>query len=74
MGEKDPYPTLLGIDWDYENFVVIDLKKEIMSFEEDGMKVTQPLDLYEGPRYTNLVEGNMEEDSIDYLYTLTAGN
>ena len=27
MGDKDPYPTLLGIDWTYENYVVIDLKK-----------------------------------------------
>jgi hypothetical protein len=36
MGEKDPYPTLLGIDWAYENYVVIDLKKETMTFESDG--------------------------------------
>jgi hypothetical protein len=73
MGEKDPYPTLLGIDWAYENFVVIDLKKEIMTFEADGMKVTQPLDPYQGPRYMDLVEGNMEEDALDHLYTLTTG-
>jgi hypothetical protein len=53
MGEKDPYPTLLGIDWAYENFVVIDLKKELMTFEADGMKVTQPLDPYRGPRFTD---------------------
>jgi hypothetical protein len=42
MGEKDPYLDLLGIDLDYENYVVIDLKKELMTFEEHGMKVTQP--------------------------------
>jgi hypothetical protein len=35
MGEKDPYPALLGIDWDYYNYVVIDLNKDIMTFEED---------------------------------------
>jgi hypothetical protein len=46
MGENDPYPTLLGIDWDYENLFLIDLKKETMSFEVDGMNITQPLDLY----------------------------
>jgi hypothetical protein len=73
MGEKDPYPTLLGIDWAYENFSIIDLKKEIMYFELDGMKVTQPLDPYQGPRYIDLVEGNMEEDALDHLYTLTTG-
>jgi hypothetical protein len=44
-----------------------------MTFEADGMKVTQPLDPYQGPRYTNLVEENMEEDALDHLYTLTTG-
>lgn len=46
MEEKDPYPCLLGIDWTYENYVVIDIKKELVTFEADGMKVTQPLDPY----------------------------
>jgi hypothetical protein len=23
MGDKDPYPALIGIDWDYGNYVVI---------------------------------------------------
>jgi hypothetical protein len=23
MGDKDPYPALIGIDWDYDNYVVI---------------------------------------------------
>jgi hypothetical protein len=32
MGEKDPYPSLLGIDWAYENFTVIYLEKEITTF------------------------------------------
>jgi hypothetical protein len=73
MGEKDPYPALLGIDWAYENFVVIDIKKELMTFEADGMKVTQPLDPYRGPHFMDLVEGNMEEDTLDHLYTLTIG-
>lgn len=27
MGGKYPYPTLIGIDWAYENYVSIDLKK-----------------------------------------------
>jgi hypothetical protein len=49
MGDKDPYPTLLGIDWDYENYAVISLKKYTMTFEADGIKVVQPLDPYVGP-------------------------
>lgn len=28
MGDKDPYLALLGINWAYENYIVIDLKKE----------------------------------------------
>jgi hypothetical protein len=73
MGEKDPYPSLLGIDWAYENYVVIDLKKETMTFESDGMKVTQPLDPYQGPRYTEPVDDNMEPYVLDQLYNMTAG-
>ena len=34
MGDKDPYLALLGIDWDFENYAIIDLKKELMIFEE----------------------------------------
>jgi len=44
MGNKYSYPSLLGIEWGYENYAIIDIKKEIMNFEADGMKVTQPLD------------------------------
>ena len=34
MGDKDPYPALLGIDWAFENYTIIDLKKELMIFED----------------------------------------
>lgn len=44
LGDQDPYPALLGIDWAYENYAMIELKKERMTFEVDGTKVTQPLD------------------------------
>jgi hypothetical protein len=40
MGEKDPYPTLLDIDWVNENYVVIDIKRENMTLEYDDMKIT----------------------------------
>jgi hypothetical protein len=63
----------LGIDWAYENYIVIDIKKEIMTFEVDGMKVTQPLDPYQGPRYTDPIDENMEQDVLDQIYTLTIG-
>jgi hypothetical protein len=36
-----------------------------MTFESDGMKVTQPLDPYQGPRYTESIDDNMEACIID---------
>jgi hypothetical protein len=44
-----------------------------MTFEVDDMKVTQPLDTYQGPYFMDLVEGSIEEDTLDHLYTLTIG-
>jgi hypothetical protein len=73
MGENDPYPTLLGIDWAYENYAIIDLTKETMTFESDGMKVTQRLDPYQGPRYIELVDDTLETDVLDNLYHMTVG-
>jgi hypothetical protein len=34
-----PYPGLLGIDWDFNNLTVVDLKKRRMTFEGSGLKV-----------------------------------
>jgi hypothetical protein len=73
MGDKDPYPALLGIDWAYDNYAVIDLKKDTMTFEAEGIKVVQPLDPYVGPRYTEPTDNNMEGEDLDQLYTVTAG-
>jgi len=39
MGDKDPYPTLLGLDWAFENYAVIDLKRETLTFKVDGVSV-----------------------------------
>jgi hypothetical protein len=47
-----PYPALLGIDWDFDNLTIIDLKKRRMTFEGDGLRVITPLDPDEGRRYT----------------------
>ena len=73
MGDKDPYPTLLGIDWPYDKYVVIELKKGTMTFEADGIKVFQPFDPYVGPRYTEPIDNNMDGDDLDQLYTVIDG-
>ena len=49
MGGIVADPTLLGMGQDYQKYGVIELKKKIMTFEADGMKVTQSLDLHQGP-------------------------
>jgi len=43
-----------------------------MTFESDGMKITQPLDPYKGPRYIEPANDVMEPDVLDQLYHLTA--
>jgi hypothetical protein len=54
-----PYLALLGIDWDFNNSTVVDLKKSIMTFEGDGLRVITPLDRDEGLKYTEPIR---EED------------
>jgi hypothetical protein len=70
MGDKEPYLALLGIDWEYENYVVIDLKRDTVTFDANGIKVVQSLDLYLGLRYTKLVDNNIESKFLDQLYTI----
>jgi hypothetical protein len=64
-----PYPTLLGLDWAFENQTIIDLKKRQMIFEVEDLKVTAPLDPTEGRRYVEPVKGK----ELDNLYNMTAG-
>ena len=52
VDDSCPYPALLGINWDFNNLTVVDLKKKIMTFEGDGLRVIAPLDPDEGHRYT----------------------
>jgi hypothetical protein len=53
MDDSDPYPSLLGIDWAFDNNVVLNLKKRQMSFETDTLHVIAPLDPNEGDRYND---------------------
>jgi hypothetical protein len=51
VGDSYPYPTLLGIEWDFNNSTMVDLKKRKKMFEGDGLRVIAPLDPDEGQRY-----------------------
>jgi hypothetical protein len=73
VDDSCPYPALLGIDWDFNNLIVVDLKKRRMTFEGDGLRVIAPLDPEEGRRYTEPIR---EEDcayELENIYKLTTG-
>ena len=50
--DADPYPTLLGLEWDIDMGGIINLKKRSMVFENEGTRVIVPLDPAEGEQYT----------------------
>ena len=55
VDDRNPYPTLLGIDWTTNMNGVINVKKQNMFFEKKSLRVVVPLDLVEGLRYTEQV-------------------
>jgi hypothetical protein len=65
-------PRLLGIDWDFNNSIVVDLKKRRMTFEGDGLRVIAPLDPDEGPRYTEPIREEDRAYELENIYKLTA--
>ena len=65
------YPVLLGINWAFNNQVIINLKKKTMSFKGNGIWVIGPLDPALGPRYKKLIIAEEEACNIDVVYQLT---
>jgi hypothetical protein len=72
VDDSCPYPTLLGIDWDFNNSTFIDLKKRIMTFEGDGLRVISPLDPGEGHRYKKPIREERNTYELENIYKLTA--
>jgi hypothetical protein len=72
IDDSMPSPALLGIDWEFDNKVIIKLKKKTMSFEGNGIQVIGPLEPALGPRYTKLITVEVESHNIDAVYQLTA--
>ena len=66
------YPALLGIDWAFENQVIVNLKKKTMSFKGNGICIIGPLDPALGLRYTKLITAKEEACNIDTVYQLIA--
>lgn len=68
IDDSTPYPTLLGIDWAFENQAIINMKKKTISFEGNRIRVIGPLDLALGPSYTELITTEKEASNIDAVY------
>jgi hypothetical protein len=72
VDDSFPYPTFFGIDWDFNNSTIVDLKKRRMTFEGIGLRLIAPLDADEGLRY---IEPIREEDhayELENIYKFTA--
>ena len=68
IDDSTPYPALLGIDWAFDNQVIINLKKKTMSFESNVIQVIGPLEPALGPRYIGLITVEEEACNIDVVY------
>ena len=75
MDDSNPYPALLGIDWDFDMDVVINSKKWKMTYERRSLRVVVTLDPTEGRSYTEHVCDFVESDSdLDQIYKITTQN
>ena len=72
VDDTNPYPALLGIDWAIDNQTIINLKKRILSFEDNEMRVVSPIDPLEGQRYFEPVYNEGQFDYVNLIYNVTA--
>jgi hypothetical protein len=68
MDDTQPYPKLMGLEWEFHNQIITNLDKRGMIFEVEDLKVTAPLDPTKGKRYISPARGN----DIDNLYNMIA--
>jgi hypothetical protein len=55
------YPILLGLDWEFDNQAIINLKKQKMTFDSREYRVIAPLDPSEGERFIEPTCLDLEE-------------
>ena len=71
IDDSNPFPALLGIDWDFDNLAVINLKKKHMTFEGHNIRIIAPLDPSMGPRYIEAICVEEQARDIDDFYKVT---
>jgi hypothetical protein len=72
VNNTSPYPTLLGLDWDFYNQAIINLETRKNIFESGEYRFIVPLDPSEGGRYVEPVIENFITEYINQLYRTTA--
>jgi hypothetical protein len=71
---NDPYLTLLGIDWDFNNDTILNLKQRWMPFEKEGCIFIHSLDPTLSELFVEPMEEVLDEGSLDNFYNLTVGH
>ena len=61
VDDTTPYPTLLGLDWAFDNQAIINLKTRKMTFESGEYRVIAPFDPLEGERFIEPTCLDLEE-------------
>ena len=64
------YPTLMGLEWAFDNHSIINLKKRNMTFKSGEYKFIAPLDPYEGERFVEPTCLDLEEINQFYKTTM----
>ena len=71
VDDRRPYPVLLGIEWVFDNLVVINLKKNKMTFKGQNIRIIASLDPSMGPQYIEPIRVEEETREIDDFYKMT---
>lgn len=71
VDETEEYLALLGIHWEFDNKVVINLKKRTMTFESELIRLITPLDPTEGKRYIEPIMEYWDNGKIEYSCNVT---
>ena len=66
-----PFPTLLGLEWAFENLSLVNLKKRQLVLEQGNLRVIASLDPKAGKIYVETIQGGMASEEIDDLYKIT---
>ena len=72
IDDAEPYPSLMGIDWDFYNLAILNLKKIQMSFELEDLTVVVVLDLEEGKKYAEMVGEDLNDLDLEIFYKVIA--